>query len=91
MAHVVDVSERPPAAGRRAQAGRAGRNLPVALAVGLAMGALVLATLYTAKPVFLGVVVLAIVVGMYELTRALGGQGHARAVHPAGCSARSRS
>jgi phosphatidate cytidylyltransferase len=51
--------------------GRAGRNLPVALAVGLALGALVLVTVYTAKPVFLGVVVVAIVIGMYELTRAL--------------------
>jgi phosphatidate cytidylyltransferase len=68
---VVDVSERPPAAAEAPGPGRAGRNLPVALAVGLAMGAIVLVTLYTAKPVFLGVVVLAIVVGMYELSRAL--------------------
>ena len=51
--------------------GRAGRNLPVALGVGLGLGALVLGTLYTVKPVFLGVVVVAIVVGMWELVRAL--------------------
>jgi phosphatidate cytidylyltransferase len=55
--------------------GRAGRNLPVALAVGLAMGGLVLATLYTAKPVFLAVVALAIVIGMYEFSRALATKG----------------
>jgi phosphatidate cytidylyltransferase len=69
---VVEVSERPV----KAHAGepkpnRAGRNLPVALAVGLGLGALILVTLYTAKPVFLGVVAVAIVIGMYEFTRAL--------------------
>jgi phosphatidate cytidylyltransferase len=71
---VVEVSERPPAAGSpepERGPGRAGRNLPVAFAVGLAMGAIVLITLYTAKPVFLGVVALAIVVGMWEFSRAL--------------------
>jgi phosphatidate cytidylyltransferase len=68
---VVEVSERPVASDDSGGAGRAGRNLPVALAVGLAMGGLVLVTVYTVKPVFLGVVGLAIVVGMYELTRAL--------------------
>jgi phosphatidate cytidylyltransferase len=74
---VVDVSERPAApadSGDGARRGRAGRNLPVALVVGLAMGGLVLVTVYTAKPVFLGVVILAIVIGMYELTRALAGK-----------------
>jgi phosphatidate cytidylyltransferase len=35
------------------------------------MGAIVLTTLFTVKAVFLGVVILAIVVGMYELARAL--------------------
>jgi phosphatidate cytidylyltransferase len=74
---VVEVSERPSASadsGDDAGPGRAGRNLPVALAVGLALGGLVLVTVYTVKPVFLGVVVLAIVIGMYELTRALAGK-----------------
>jgi phosphatidate cytidylyltransferase len=68
---VVEVSERPVASDDSGGSGRAGRNLPVALAVGLAMGGLVLVTVYTVKPVFLGVVGLAIVVGMYEFTRAL--------------------
>jgi len=58
--------EEPPVA-----AGRAGRNLPIAIAVGLGLGALVLGTLYTVKPVFLGVVIIAISIGMWELTQAL--------------------
>jgi phosphatidate cytidylyltransferase len=69
---VVDVSQRPPQADAEEPGpGRAGRNLPVALAVGLAMGGIVLVSLYTFKPIFLGIVVLAIVVGMHEFTRAL--------------------
>src|SRR3954453_20020864 len=52
-------------------AGRAGRNLPVAVLVGLALGALVLGTLYTVKSAFLGVVVAAILVGLWELVRSL--------------------
>jgi phosphatidate cytidylyltransferase len=73
------VSERPPAAGAGEPAdkgpGRAGRNLPVAVAVGLAMGAILLATLYTYKPVFLGIVVVAIAIGMQEFCRALAVKG----------------
>ena len=69
---MVEVSERPAAsADPGGSAGRAGRNLPVALAIGLAMGGIVLVTLYTAKPVFLAVVVVAIVVGVHEFSRAL--------------------
>src|SRR3954466_13488700 len=51
--------------------GRAGRNLPVAIVVGLALGALILGTLYTVKAAFLGVVVAAILVGLWELVRSL--------------------
>jgi phosphatidate cytidylyltransferase len=51
--------------------GRAGRNLPVAIAVGLALGALILGTLYTFKPAFLAVVAAAILGGLWELVRAL--------------------
>ncbi|HWA68147.1 MAG TPA: phosphatidate cytidylyltransferase [Mycobacteriales bacterium] len=57
---------------------RAGRNVPVAVGVGLGLGALVLTTLYLYRPAFLAVVVLAIGMGMYELTRALG----AKDMHP---------
>lgn len=72
---MVEVSERPSASEESGGAGRAGRNLPVALAIGLAMGAIVLITLYTAKPVFLAVLVLAIVVGIHEFTRGLATKG----------------
>lgn len=57
------------------QPGRAGRNLPVAIAIGLGLGGLVLVTLYTCKPVFLAVVVLAIGYGMWELSRAVRAKG----------------
>ena len=50
---------------------RAGRNLPVAIGVGLALGALILGTIYTYKPAFVGVVVLFIGLGCWELTSAL--------------------
>src|SRR3954452_7917063 len=67
-----DVEEAPPQApALPPPAGRAGRNLPVAIGVGLFLGALVVGTLYTAKPVFLGVLVAAILVGLWELVRAL--------------------
>jgi phosphatidate cytidylyltransferase len=75
---VVEVSERPAASaesGEPAGSGRAGRNLPAALAVGLAMGGIVIVSLYTIKPIFLGVVALAIVVGMWEFCRALAVKG----------------
>jgi phosphatidate cytidylyltransferase len=66
------MSERPAAADAAEPGpGRAGRNLPVALAMGLGMGAVCLISLYTFKPVFLGVVALAIVIGMHEFSRAL--------------------
>src|SRR3954449_1598380 len=51
--------------------GRAGRNLPVAIGVGLSLGGLVLLTLYLFKPAFLGVIVLAILVGLWELVTSL--------------------
>jgi phosphatidate cytidylyltransferase len=51
---------------------RAGRNLPAAIAVGLALGAVVLLSLYLWKPAFVGVVVVAIVLAAWELTNAFG-------------------
>jgi phosphatidate cytidylyltransferase len=62
-AAVVVEAPRPPS--------RAGRNLPAAIAIGLGLGALILVPLYTVKPIFLGVVAAAILVGMWELVRAL--------------------
>jgi len=51
---------------------RAGRNLPAAIGVGLALGAVVLLSLYLWKPAFVGVVVAAIVLATWELTNAFG-------------------
>jgi phosphatidate cytidylyltransferase len=51
--------------------GRAGRNLPAAIAVGLGLGLLVLAPLILYKPAFLGVIALAACVGIWEVARAV--------------------
>jgi phosphatidate cytidylyltransferase len=56
------VTDRPQAA-----KSRAGRNLPAAIAVGLAAGALIIASLFVYRPSFVGVVVLAVGLGSYEL------------------------
>jgi phosphatidate cytidylyltransferase len=74
----VAERDRPRGPGRR-RAGRsgaparsrAGRNLPAAIAVGLSLGLIVLASLIIWKPAFLGVIVLAAGVGVWELVRAL--------------------
>jgi phosphatidate cytidylyltransferase len=50
---------------------RAGRNLYAAVGVGAGLGALVLVTLYVEKVSFLVVVIVAIVLGVWELTNAL--------------------
>jgi phosphatidate cytidylyltransferase len=52
-------------------AGRAGRNLPAAIAVGLSMILVVLASLFVWKDAFLGVIALAAGVGIWEMVRAL--------------------
>jgi phosphatidate cytidylyltransferase len=50
---------------------RAGRNLPLAIGVGLALGALVLVPLFSYKPAFLLVLLAAIGVGIHEMVRAV--------------------
>jgi phosphatidate cytidylyltransferase len=63
----------PTAAGKRPPGQRrTGRNLPAAIAVGVSLGTAVVATLYTVRAAFVGVVAVAIAVGVGELTRALG-------------------
>jgi phosphatidate cytidylyltransferase len=52
------------------QAGRAGRNLPAAIAVGLSLILVVLASLMVWTPAFLAVIVLAAGVGSWEMVRA---------------------
>jgi len=49
---------------------RAGRDLPVAIAVGVGLAALVIASLYVWKVAFVGVVVVAVVLALSELTNA---------------------
>jgi phosphatidate cytidylyltransferase len=70
-------AERPRGPGRRragragkAPASRAGRNLPAAIAVGTSMVLIVLGSLLW-KPAFLGVIAVAIGVGVWEMVRAL--------------------
>lgn len=55
--------------------GRAGRNLPAAIGVGVLLGAVVLISLYTLKATFLVIVVAFIGTAVWELSRALGNRG----------------
>ncbi len=59
--------------------GRAGRNLPAAIAVGLTLGGVVVASLFIWPPAFLLVVAAATGIGTWEMVRAVGHDGGARA------------
>src|SRR5690348_2457999 len=75
--------EEPRSGRRRAPSrppGRAGRNLPAAIGVGVVLGAVVLSSLFFWRPAFLGVLVAAIAVGTWEMTRAVAQRAHAPAV-----------
>ncbi|WP_233525993.1 phosphatidate cytidylyltransferase [Actinomadura spongiicola] len=50
--------------------GRTGRNLPLAIGVGLGLGSLVLLSVYTVREIFLAVMVVFLFIGMRELTEA---------------------
>ncbi|WP_348652597.1 phosphatidate cytidylyltransferase [Streptomyces sp. WMMC500] len=63
-----DASSAPPPAPRRR---RGGRDLGAAIGVGLGLGAIVLATLFVVKVLFVGVIVIAVAVGLWELTSRL--------------------
>ncbi|MEO8106130.1 MAG: phosphatidate cytidylyltransferase [Actinomycetes bacterium] len=54
---------------------KAGRNVPVATAVGATMAALVLVTLYTATWLFVALVAIAVMVAVYEVCVVLAGRG----------------
>jgi phosphatidate cytidylyltransferase len=58
------------------RASRAGRDLPAAIAVGAALGALIIVTLFTYRPAFAGVVALAAAYGSWELVTALRAADH---------------
>jgi phosphatidate cytidylyltransferase len=63
------------APGKR-EPGRAGRNLPVAIGIGLLLGALILVPLYSPYPwTFMFVIAAAMAVGTYEVFKALQGLG----------------
>jgi phosphatidate cytidylyltransferase len=58
-------------AAARQKHGRAGRNLPAAVGVGLGLGAIVLASLFIRREAFVVVVAVAAVLALWELTQAL--------------------
>jgi phosphatidate cytidylyltransferase len=55
--------------------GRAGRNLPAAIGVGVGLAGAVLASLFVWRPAFLGVIVVVVAVGVWELVRAIRNSG----------------
>jgi phosphatidate cytidylyltransferase len=72
-------------AGRRARAAdvvagepaasRAGRDLPAAIGVGVGLGAIIIASLFVYRPSFAFIVGVAVVLGCYELSRAIAQAG----------------
>ncbi|GAA1042918.1 hypothetical protein GCM10009557_70070 [Virgisporangium ochraceum] len=67
----VGVDGGPVHVGPAQRKGRAGRNLPAAIGVGVALGGLVLLSLLLYKPAFYVIIVVAIVVGTWEMVRAV--------------------
>jgi phosphatidate cytidylyltransferase len=61
--------------GKPVRPGRAGRNLPAAIGVGVALGTAVLIPLFLFRPAFIGVVALAVAIGSWEMVRALSNIG----------------
>lgn len=57
------------------RSGRAGRNLPAAIAVGVVLGALIVVPLFLYPLAFLIVIAAAVAVGIWELTRAIRSAG----------------
>jgi len=64
-------SDQPPLAAEVARPSKAGRNLPAAIGVGLALGALILTSLFVYRPSFAVIVGLASAYGSYELAHAI--------------------
>ncbi len=58
-----------------AKKSRAGRNLPAAIGVGVTLGAVVLVSLFVWRPAFLGVVTVAVGIGIWEMIRAVEQRG----------------
>lgn len=69
----IETAPAPPegAPGKR-EPGRAGRNLPAAIAVGLTLGALIIVPLYSPyRWAFIGVLVVAVTIGTWEIVKSL--------------------
>ncbi|MFI2761498.1 phosphatidate cytidylyltransferase [Streptomyces echinatus] len=62
-----DVPQTPPAPQKKS----AGRDLSAAIGVGVGLGVVIVASLFIVKAVFVGVVAIAVVVGLWELTSRL--------------------
>ncbi len=60
-----------PAAEVAAEPGRTGRDLPLAIAVGVGLGAAIIASLAVYRPAFLAILAAAVLISVWELTRAL--------------------
>jgi phosphatidate cytidylyltransferase len=68
-----EIPEEQADTGKKKRASR--RNLPIAAAVGVGLGAVVLLSLYTVKEIFLGVVIVFLGTGLWELIRAFAVRG----------------
>jgi phosphatidate cytidylyltransferase len=64
----VPLAETAPAGPRKS---RAGRNLPAAIGVGAALGALILISIFTYRPSFAVIITLAAAIGVYEMVTAI--------------------
>ncbi|WP_251095130.1 phosphatidate cytidylyltransferase [Streptomyces sp. Caat 7-52] len=62
-----DVPQTPPAPQKKS----AGRDLSAAIGVGVGLGVVIVASLFIVKAVFVGVIAIAVVVGLWELTSRL--------------------
>jgi phosphatidate cytidylyltransferase len=60
----------------RPTTGRAGRNLPAAIGVGLGLGLVVVASLFVWRPAFLGVLTIAVGIGIWEMVHAVRPRAH---------------
>ena len=71
-APVAVITDEPAVADQPAtKTSRAGRNLPAAIGVGVGAGALIITSLFAYRPSFVGIIVLAVAYGIYELVTAI--------------------